>query len=706
MVQGGLVFDRVSEHEIDVRDTISDQQYRISSSEPIETQQTAFDSFPGPTTDALALDAVDLRISGSYGVTFRDEAGNFKEATSIDGSTYTGTNATHFIELSTPVKSYLRIDGPFRYEQDTDGISIDLSESRWTVLGARPWPCYSEEIITVSESLDDLREAISCFGGSIQTTSPERSFPTLRGHPPVLRIGDTLEIPDSVSKPDAGITVTVPPTRVALLTVAPLAYYLLATVEFGENFQVETADGFVYRPTEETLPEAVQSVLTRCFYLDCLVRTEGLYPVDLRARDEFESVFDGELAYETLYEQSLSKRTETYLKVDVDVVETVMPDWPVTAFVEPDLDSVEALPYLVYELAHIQPANPPRYTGEAARKHILDTVSGVTAEKTRSTALVFEEEEAFVELPETTGQQTLWVGDGIPLNGTTFLPEGYQNTVVLVDEHDSTAKTETASAGMEITLVCNDSTMDRESVNVEDYFEMDETFSTEVSAHFQVTKGELRRIIEAGTGYLHFVGHATPDGLECVDGLLNVATVRESNVKTFFLNACQSFQQGKHLVERGSTGGIVTYSDVSDRHALETGGLIVQLLNSGFPIGACLSVVRESTPIGNQYVLVGNHASKVRQTEGVVPHSIHVKRRDESYELEITAYATGAPRYTIGAIVTYVLDSLDNHFLVPSTVTVALEEEELREFLSLTEMPIIFEGRLQSQAEFFEAIER
>ena len=703
MVQGGLVFDRVSEHEIDVRDTISNQQYRISSSEPIESHPTEFDSFPSPTTDALVLDAVDLRISGSYGVTFRDEDGDMYTRFGYDGGTHTVDEGTNFLELDTPVKSYLCIEGPFEYRHTSDEITLTVSQSAQTVLGARAWRCYPQETITVTDSIDDLREAISCFGEAMQTSSPERSFPTLRGHPPVIQLGEALDIPDSLSKSKSGTTITVPQTKSALLAVAPLAYYLLASVEFGEDFTIETVDGFRYRPATETLADAVHSVLTHCFSLDCIVRTEGLYPVDLKERHEFEARSEQKMDCATLYEQSFSKRTETYLQIEPDAVPKLTSKWPVTAFVEPNSRAVEALPQLVYELAHIRSEDLPRYTGDKARRHVLDAFSQ-GREQTRSTSLVFESREAFVDVPETTSQQTIWVGEGVPLNASIYLPEGYPTTPTTDENSVDEIKSGTTTKGLEIAVVCNETTMDQESFSIKNRFTTRDDIRIELSTYVQVCSEELRSILESGADYLHFIGHANSEGLECVDGMLDVATLEESNVETFFLNACQSLQQGKHLVERGSKGGIVTYSDVSDKYALETGGLLVQLLNAGFSIGSCLSVIKDTTPIGSQYTLVGNHAESLVQPPGGPPDLSRIKACDDCYELEITTYTVGTPQYTAGAMVWYPLDDVEEHSIVPSTVTARLSWEELTEHLSRTDAPVIFEGRLQSQAEFFETV--
>lgn len=704
MSKDGLVFEQLEETVLEVRDTISNQQYRLESSEPIGVEPSEYEGFPAPTTDALIIDADELRLPVFYGATVRDTDGNATAHLGINGDCYTPCDERTILELHTPVKSYLRIDGHFKCTTSPDEVTFDFSGAKTVLLGARAWRRYPTVTITVSDSLTDLREAISYFGGEILTTSPERSFPTLRGHPPRIRHGESLDVPASLSKPESGLTVTVPRNRSALLTVAPLAYYLPAEVKFGEAFTIQTENRFTYRPPQETLTDAVKSVLSHCFFLDCIVRTEGLYPIDFQERREFESRSSSNLDFATLYEQSLPERTETYLQVDPKIVDAISADWPVTAVVEPGMDATEALPYLVYELTHIEPADPPRYTGDEARRHTLKAFTQNRSE-TRSTSLVFNNEKQFVDVPRTESRQTIWVGEGIPLHASKFVVEGYENNTVVAETAGSDSN-EDSSSNLEITVVCNDETMAEESADVRNGWNPRNDFPMELKTYSQVSTDQLRQILESGTDYFHFVGHATPNGLECIDGSLDVATLEESNVETFFLNACQSYQQGKRLVERGSSGGIVTYSDVANTFALRIGSLISQLLNEGFPIGTCLSIVKETTPVGKSYTIVGTHGAKIIQPDGGPPYLRRISDQNSGFELEFDAYAAGLVQYAIGSNVGYTIDPTDQYYLVPSEVKFESNWNSLREELSMRETPVVYNEELMTKAEFYDKIEK
>jgi hypothetical protein len=705
MSQDGLVFNKLSDTVLEVRDTISNQQYRIESPEPMEIEPTEYDDFPGPVTKSIRIDTTVLSLPEFYSATIRDKRGNMEGRLGLDGGCYIGNGVT-FVEFHTPVKSYLRIDGHFEYNYSLEGVSIELSEDVDVILGSRVWECYPDNTIIVSDSLEDLREAVSHFGDAILTTSPERSFPTLRGHPPQIKLGSSLEIPESISKPDTGITITVPPTKSALLSVAPLAFYLLATVEIGEEFSIKTSSGYTHQPRESTTSAAVRSVLTRCFYLDCIVRTEGLYPVDLRERNEFEEVADVDLDYKDLYEKPLTKRVERYLQIDPQVIFDITAEWPVTAVVGSGKKSIEALPYLAYELVHLRPENPPRYSGDEARRRVIKSFTQMD-KKSRSASLVFDGKGEFIDVPETKSRQTIWVGEGIPLNASKFLLEGYVNNKIIADE--STVKEnqgEDYSSSLDVCVICNENRMSQELDNIRESINPRNDFPIELSMYSQVNTGELQQIFQEGTDYLHFVGHATPKGLECPDGILNVATVNESNVTTFFLNACQSFRQGKRLVERGSSGGIVSYGDISDKYATSMSSHIVQLLTEGFPIGVCLDIIQDTTPIGRQYTVVGSHGARVIQPDGGPPYITKILKDGESYKVNITTYGAGLVQYAIGTGVNHAFEAADASSVVPSSITVETNCDELKEVVPLRESPVIYNGELQSVDEFIALISK
>jgi len=691
-MQSGIEFETRGETDIQIRDMVTGRQYRLSTPDPVEVRPASAESFPISITDAVEIEASGISTLDHYGLTVRDTDGGIIETSFATDDANAFDGDTQILQIDGPVKTFVRIGSPFRYESTHEGIAVHCDQPTEIVVGARERHCYPQERITVSECPHDLLEAVSYFGDAMMTSSPERSFPSLRAHPPKLVVGEGLAVPDTLSKPETGVRITVPPERSEILSVAPLAYYLLATVEPGEEFALTTTAGVSYRPPEDTA-EAASALLRHCFWLDCLVRTEGLYTVTLQERQAFEEVADVDLAYAELYDQPLAERLGRYLDVDREAVRSAAPEWPVTALVEPDAGALAALPYLVYELADVRTAAPPRYSGNEARRQALKAFSGAEG-KTRTTSLVFDEEAEFVVVPETDSTGTAWVGSGIPLNSSAFEVDGYENYSAVTDGD--------GGSGLEITIVCNEVEMAKESTDLRQVLDPRDDLEPEMTIRGQLSVAGLRAVIEDGTDYLHFVGHATPEGLECTDGKLDVGSVASSDVEIFFLNACQSFQQGKRLVERGSVGGIVTYSDVSDKYALQTGTLIGQLLDSGFSLGTCRSLVQETRAIGGHYTAVGNRQATLTQPEGGPPMLYRVSRRETGYDLEVDAYT--APPYGTGSLFSHVEEPDGRHHLVPSTVRFDIRRAELSEMLSHGCSAVVVDGQLRSKAELLSEI--
>lgn len=686
-------FTQPAPTRIRLRDALSGEQYDVKTGREVDIETARVDSFPAPVTDAVSFLVEELRIDAPYGVYLLDDTGTAKEFIDFDGSHTTG-DGVHYLQIDAPVKTYIRIEGSLTVTQTDSDITIQPDEVSSAVVAARARQCYPDSTITVTDSPTDFLRAVSHFGADMLTSSPERSFPTLRGHPPELERGETLDIPSDRSVPETGITVTVPPTWPAVLSVTPLVYYLRATAEPGEEFSIHTGAGYTYRAPDSDVPGAVRKALTHCFYLDCLARTEGLYPAPLQERRAFEAASETDLDFAALYEMDLPERTATYFQLDRSVVDSVTPSWPLTAVVQPDPSTVEALPSLTQELALVRPADPPRYRGDEAKRVVIDAFSRASG-STRSTSLVFDDRAEFVDVPETTSQQTVWVGDGIPLNAAAFTSSGYRNASTVTADGES-------ADGLAITVVCNDAEMDREPEAIETLVDPREDLPLDLSTHTRLRRAELAEVIEAGTDYLHFVGHATPEGLQCIDGYLDVGSLAESNVDTFFLNACQSFRQGERLVEQGSYGGIVTYSDVTDTFALDIGSHVGRLLNAGFPIGACHTIISDTTAIGSQYTVVGNHAANLAHPDGGPPFICHVDPGDRDVELRIESFTTGVPRFTAGSTVCYAVDPSDTWYLFPAEVSFEVGPERLAQFLSRSDEPVVVDGELEPKAAVLE----
>jgi hypothetical protein len=272
----------------------------------------------------------------------------------MNGDERTFPEGRYWIELTTAIKLYVIVQDGFEITVTENALTIDFGIQTDVSLGARTDSHRPAATVTTTDNPEDLMQAISSFGSALKTTSCERSYPTLRGHPPAIDHGRELSIPDSIETPETGITIAVPPEYGAVYSVSSLAYYLGATIVPGEEPSIRTNTGFVHRLDHETrgFEGEVERVLKQCLCLDCITRTEGLYPVDLHEREQIEGVVD--LDFSRLYGRPLADQIEAYLGVPYQVIEPHVPRWRFTVHVEPVADSAEALPYVARDLAAIR----------------------------------------------------------------------------------------------------------------------------------------------------------------------------------------------------------------------------------------------------------------------------------------------------------------------------------------------------------------
>lgn len=107
--------------------------------------------------------------------------------------------------------------------------------------------------------------AISALSSALKTTTCERSYPTLRGHPPRIECGDKLHIPDELSRPETGIRLEVPPSLENVFVAAPLVYYLGAEMVPGEKPRLVT-ERFEYPLDDFPLEREIERLLKQVFF--------------------------------------------------------------------------------------------------------------------------------------------------------------------------------------------------------------------------------------------------------------------------------------------------------------------------------------------------------------------------------------------------------------------------------------------------------
>ena len=599
--------------------------------------------FPAPLDRTVAIETERIEFPSEIYFTVRGLDGTIHGTAAEDrGSKITAGPTGGILDLTPEVKTYIRFNQPFTVHSTSGSWLVETQTPSTAVIGARAWHRCPESTIRIRENTTDLLDAVSRVGSALLTTAPDRSFPTLRGHPPTIDVGDSVEFPAEAEVPDTDIELVVKPTLADICAVAPLAYYLPASLTPGDQFAVRCA-GNEYVPPEADTADAAAAILRQCFTLDCFVRTEGIYPVMIDERQAFEATADIEIDFAGLYEASPAERTARYLSIPRDAVRPHIPPWPTTAVVAPDIQFTEALPGFVAQLAALRIADPPRYTGSAARERMLRSFVGDDG-ATRATAETWEHTTPFVDVPNTDSQQTVWVGDGIPLNAAAFRLAGRRNRYARATTERDTTRTS-------VTVVCNDASMAGESAGLPDMLESRPAFDVDYTVEQRTTIAQLRQLIEQGSDYFHFIGHATPEGVKCIDGQLDLADVEQSRVRLFCLNACRSFEQGAALIEQGSVGGLVTVADVADRFAVEIGADIMTLLDAGHSLRSVMSILREQTAVGRQYVTIGDSYASLVETIDSDPCTLQIETTDDGFRvLEIPAACGGGAHTKPGTI--------------------------------------------------------
>jgi len=645
--------------------------------------------FPADTGAAVRTDTIETPYFVPLWI--RDEAGNtIAEVT--DRESVTVPPDRYNVELATTqVKLQFAIDGGIEVTSMDDGVRLSISETDRLCVGARSVHEQPAATVTTTESPEDLMTALSTLGSALKTTSCERSFPSLRGHPPLVELGDELSIPDATAPPETGITIEVPPSEEYIFPTVPLVYYLGATLESGPAPRI-VADEWSYPlDGQDGFERAVAQVLKQIFLLDCVTRTEGYYQVDLQERRDVAERVD--LDFPAVYDRSLSEQLRAYLEIPFDAIADVVPKWKLTADVRSNAKHVSALPFLADELAVVRcPESLDR--GEERLSELSDQVESffrnnpaglrrsTRAGSTRSSASS-SETDIFRPEPTDSIEQT-YVGDGLPVGASKMTVDAYNRRL----RFEPTTDTQTRVA-----VVCNDEEMTDENIVSEIYGTRD-WIEFDISFREQLTTTEMGHVLQSDIDFLHYIGHVDDDGIRCADGYLDTRHLSDVNVSAFLLNACDSYEQGRGLVDSGAMAGIATVTDIVNEAATSVGRTVAKLLNQGFSLAATVSIIKEYEQIGHHYLVVGDASASIVENQSGTPHRVTVEAcEDDTFLVDLFGYPS---LFTpMGAIFTPQIDG-ENRFFVNSGNfgRYDLTEDELFSLIHKQELPVEIDGSL------------
>jgi hypothetical protein len=671
--------DRTDGHGFSVVDHAERRRCTVNTVDPVDPEELPANEFDLPVDRTVSLRTSRLSIPHSVVGYVRHRDGQpIAEITKGDERSF--REGCYRIEFTTPIKLYVVVESSFDIRMTEDELTIDLGGEADIVLGVRIHYDRPAATITTTDDPVDLMRAVSAFGSALKTTSCERSYPTLRGHPPAIEYGDAFCLPDVLDPPETGITIEVPPEYGAVYTASSLAYYLGATVRPGDDPVVTTDEGFVHRLDEAPggFEAGVERTLKRCLLLDCVTRTEGHYPVDLHERSRIEEAVS--LDFSELYGRSLATQVEAYLDVPYTVVEPHVPRWKLTAHVDPAPESAEAIPFVARELAAIRTVEPTDEIGTTgATPESLGIDEFVRARESNSPEdqRVDTGATPVVRIDGTDALEDMWIGDGVPVGASKGMIEAFRNHV-----------TRSPSDGdIDITVVVNDPGMIDESREVNEVYGSREELPFDVTVAEQLTTAELAAVLGGETDFLHYIGHIDERGFECSDGRFDAADIEETGVDAFFLNACESYQQGTYLIESGAIAGVTTLTPVSNDEAEAMGKKVARLLNLGFPLYAALDVTSTGQEYNN-YTVVGDSSFNIVQSDVGIASCIRIEKTSESY---ITTYYTYPTNWiSIGSMTKPFVGNTREYFLTSGkTGEFRLSEKELDEFTSLGEFPVI-----------------
>ncbi len=665
-----------------IKDHIKQRQIQVVTDSGVTIQSSDTESFRYPVDEAFNIQASKLSLRQSPEVYLRSSDGTYDKAVRTHETLSLGSRR-YSLDFTAPVKIYWHFDGAATISKGIDTLQVMFPEPTTVHFGIRSYHKQPAGTITTTGCPDDLMTALSTLSSSLKTTSCERSYPTLRGYPPMVKLGDELDIPSGFQQPDTGIKFVVPPEHEFIYSAAPLAFYLGADLVPGRTPRLVT-DQFEYSlDTDRWFEDEVAEVLKQVLFLDCVVRTEGLYQVDLHERTQVEP--DLPFDIEEMYDRSVSEQLPSYLEVPFETVEPHLPRWCLTAHLPPTPDSVEAIPHIVNDLGVIR---APRANEHQITRNVEQAQTRAPA--VRSEARSTDENARTMTLVEPVRKdesvEHAWFGAGTPLGASKASVKSFEHQLREIERNDS----------IDITVVCNDPHMIDEQTTLDGVYGDRDDHPYNVDSHFGVSREQLSEILtDDRCDLLHYIGHATPTGLRCTDGELDIRTLDSISVNAFLLNACRSFEQAEALVEKGSFGGVATLGDVVNEHAIEIGQAIAHLLNLGFPLRATVELVHKHTSIGDQYLIVGDGSLDIVQPDAGAPMVSRVSPapKDDQFELTVDLFPTKL--YQLGSTMTPYLDHVEEHFLHPGSLPAFdISKEQLTEYLTWTMYPFEMQGSI------------
>ncbi|MDL0143427.1 hypothetical protein [Halobacterium salinarum] len=651
-------------------------------------------TFLFPVEEAARVHTDRLTTAKPSMVFLRDDAtGDPLDALTEPQSVTVSHDDPRLLEFQTPVRTYVRVPGgtTTTVTMTLDDVTVSFPDAHDLQIGVRSQHSHPIGEITTTTDPVDVMAAVEQFGAALQTPSPERSWPTLRGHPPRLTVGQPDSTTHSLSRPDVDVTVGVPPELGAVYAVTPLAFYLGARVEPSSTPSVTAGGHQIATFPRDTLGRAAGALLKHVFTLDCVVRSVGLYDLDTPARDTLTAAFDWTRDdLQRLYDMPLAARLQAYTEYPQETVLAAAPRWRHTVMVADDPRPIEHLSFLANDLAVVRTlpdATPDSAPALSAAVDEFMRSTTDTASDTRGHGVIPDE---FVAVPETDTMETSYIGPGVPVGDTKLIADAY-------DARFSHSSTDSVS----VNVVCNEDDMWDEYSEFSLYGNRD-GLEFDVSVTRNATRAELADVLTSmgDTDFFHYIGHVR-DGTQfvCTDGALSFDQIAATTTppRVFLLNGCSSYELGRAFIDAGSQAGIITVRPIGNDAAMLIGQNIARFVNQGFSPRSALAIVQRYGRADDKYMVLGDGGHEVAQSKSGIPVMPHLttlsSEHSQTYRLSVEMLP--AENDSLGGIYSPNFEQIQQQIYGGFTHSVTSTAQEVQSFLDLdSQMPVVLDGSL------------
>lgn len=666
-----------------IQDPIEKAQLQLFTDTPVDPTPISSEQLVYPVSNAVALTTTQLQREFGKTTWFRDRSGKFiKELKPYDDSIKLSTG-DYVIEFGgAPVKLYIEVhDTSLGAMQGKDSTHLTFDPGTTVHIGARSYHSRPAQTLVTTDNPTDLMDAISLLGNAMKTWGPDRTYPTLRGHPPLLELSDTSDLPSDMTPPDTGISLTLPESYEWLYPAVSVAYWLGATVKPGQpalhingwSTSLGAAAGYTGATDRHAFEKHLRDILQYTFQFDCAVR--GFYnkKIDITRKLEAEGI---SLNTDCLANASLADRVKEYLTLEVPLrrlqEDIKRPDWKLTADVEPNAERAEVVPFLARDLAVI------RCSTNSATSQGADLPGQQTTSTQPSRVAASTPADQVLRLPDADSMFQAWVGEGFAVDAIKATTASYLNRIETDIAED---------VRIEIDVIVNSDEMVDEA-SVSEIYGTDNHLDFDINLHRQLSTRELKSILERDTDFIHYIGHVVPQGFDCTDGYLDARQLDHVGTNTFILNACSSYEQGQQLIESGAIAGVVTLADVINPIATKIGRTMAQLLNRGFTIGGATTLIQDTMLSNKPYIVVGDSRTTVAQGEEATPGALEVSRHSDT-ELEFVNKVFTNNAQQVGSLIIPQLESTTCYIAPVEIGPIIGDTEDLANYIDVTNEPII-----------------